>query len=62
MIILGFTLMNMYLAIVQGNFRNRHAGCHSIVDMAALVGGPIVKETVGVLFLVAYICKSGLIE
>ena len=46
-------------AIVQGNFRNRHAHCHSIADMAFVVGGPILKEIIGILFLLAYIICTG---
>ncbi|EXJ96134.1 hypothetical protein A1O1_01260 [Capronia coronata CBS 617.96] len=57
--ILGWTVLNAYLAIVQGNFRNRHAGCHSIADMAYLVGGPIVREIVGFLFIAAYVICAG---
>ncbi|KAF4493548.1 neutral amino acid permease, partial [Fusarium agapanthi] len=56
--VLGWQGLNTYCAIVQGNFRNRHAGCHSIADMANVVGGTWLKaaisEIVGVLFLVTY--------
>ncbi|ETS86636.1 hypothetical protein PFICI_00464 [Pestalotiopsis fici W106-1] len=62
-VVVALTLLNAYCAIVQGNFRNRHAGCHSIADMAHLVGGPVVKEIVGFLFLAAYVicAASGII-
>lgn len=46
-------------AIVQGNFRNSHAHCHSIADMAQVVGGPILKELCGGLFIIAYVLCSG---
>lgn len=46
-------------AIVQGNFRNRHAHCHSIADMAYVVGGPVLREVVGFLFIVAYVICAG---
>jgi hypothetical protein len=61
--VIGWTLLNTYCAIVQGNFRNRYPGCHSIADMAQVVGGPIVKELVGFLFTVSYIivAASGII-
>ncbi|CAI6066692.1 unnamed protein product [Clonostachys chloroleuca] len=52
--VLGWQFLNTYCAIVQGNFRNNHAGCHSIADMAQVVGGNWLKEVVGVLFLVTY--------
>ncbi|KAK0385197.1 hypothetical protein NLU13_7675 [Sarocladium strictum] len=38
--VLGWQALNTYAAIIQGNFRNTHAGCHSIADMAERVGGP----------------------
>lgn len=53
--VLGWGCLNTYTAIVQGDFRNRHRGCHSIADMAYEVGGPILKELVGGLFVIA--CK-----
>lgn len=28
--VLGWQFLNTYCAIIQGNFRNSHAGCHSI--------------------------------
>ncbi|KAF2729600.1 hypothetical protein EJ04DRAFT_502029 [Polyplosphaeria fusca] len=46
-------------AIVQGDFRNRHAHCHSIADMAHVVGGPVLKEICGLLFIVAYVLCAG---
>ncbi|KAJ5902793.1 hypothetical protein N7495_003321 [Penicillium taxi] len=61
--VIGWTLLNTYLAIVQGNFRNAYPECHSIADMAQIVGGPILKEVVGVLFIVSYVmcAASGII-
>ena len=52
--VLGWQALNTYCAIIQGNFRNAHAGCHSIADMANVVGGAWLKEVVGVLFLITY--------
>ena len=52
--VLGWQFLNTYCAIIQGNFRNSHAGCHSIADMAEVVGGLWLKEIVGVFFLVTY--------
>lgn len=46
-------LIDLDTAILQGNFRNRHAHCHSIADMAAVIGGNVLKEFVGGLFIVA---------
>ncbi|KAI0405541.1 transmembrane amino acid transporter [Xylaria palmicola] len=52
--VLGWQFLNTYCAIIQGNFRNAHAGCHSIADMAEVVGGKWLREVVGVLFLVTF--------
>lgn len=52
--VLGWQFLNTYCAIIQGNFRNAHAGCHSIADMAEVVGGIWLKEVVGVFFLVTW--------
>ncbi|KAK1980691.1 transmembrane amino acid transporter [Colletotrichum cereale] len=52
--VLGWQFLNTYCAIIQGNFRNTHAGCHSIADMANVVGGAWLKEIVGLFFLVTY--------
>lgn len=52
--VLGWQFLNTYCAIIQGNFRNSHAGCHSIADMAEIVGGAWLREVVSVLFLVTY--------
>jgi len=57
--VLGWGALNTYFAIVQGNFRNRHAHCHSIADMAHVVGGPITREICGFLFIVAYVLCAG---
>ncbi|KAM0324440.1 hypothetical protein ACHAQA_008222 [Verticillium albo-atrum] len=60
--VLGWQFLNTYCAIIQGNFRNSHAGCHSIADMAYVVGGVWLREIVGVLFLVTYaiVAASGI--
>ncbi|EFY95142.1 transmembrane amino acid transporter [Metarhizium robertsii ARSEF 23] len=47
--------LNTHCATIQGNFRNSHAGCHSIADMAKVIGGLWLKEVTGVFFLVTYI-------
>ena len=41
-------------AVVQGNFRNHHAGYYSIADMAYVVGGALLRELTGALFITAY--------
>ncbi|EMC96057.1 hypothetical protein BAUCODRAFT_71260 [Baudoinia panamericana UAMH 10762] len=57
--VIGWGALNTYTAILQGNFRNRHPNCHSIADMAAVIGGPILREIVGVLFVLAYVLCAG---
>lgn len=57
--VLAWQALNTYCAIVQGNFRNSHAGCHSIADMAEYVGGRWCREVVGVLFLVTFAIVGG---
>ncbi|KAH6684582.1 transmembrane amino acid transporter protein-domain-containing protein [Halenospora varia] len=57
--VVGWGALNTYGAIVQGSFRNRHAGCHTIADMANVVGGKWLKEICGFLFVIAYILCTG---
>ncbi|KAK8028351.1 hypothetical protein PG991_005407 [Apiospora marii] len=57
--LVAWQAVNTYCAIVQGNFRNRHPECHSIVDMAQTLGGFWLKELVGFIFLIAYILVTG---
>lgn len=59
MLIIGFGALNTYTATIQGDFRNRHRGCHSIADMAFEVGGVALREFVGGLFIIAYVLCSG---
>lgn len=58
-----WSVINTYCAIVLGNFRQRHPSCHSVADMAFVMGGPIAKEIVGALFLFAYVvcAASGIV-
>ncbi|KXS96035.1 hypothetical protein AC578_2276 [Pseudocercospora eumusae] len=57
--VVGWGVFNTYTAIIQGDFRNRHAGCHSIADMAEKVGGGVMREVCGGLFIIAYVLCSG---
>ena len=57
--VVGWGALNTYAAIVPGHFRNRHAQCHSIADMANVVGGPWLKELTGFLFIVQYVLCAG---
>lgn len=51
--VIGWGALNTYTAVIQGNFRNNHAHCHSIADMAEHVGGVVAREITGFLFIVA---------
>lgn len=55
--------INTYCAIILGNFRQNHVGCHSIADMAFVMGGIWLKEFVGLLFMLGYViaAASGLV-
>lgn len=53
--VLGWQFLNTWCALVQGQFKTNHPSCHSIADMGQLVGGRIVKEITGILFLVAFV-------
>ena len=61
--LVGWCLINAYGAIILGNFRNMYPQCHSVADMAQLIGGPILKEIVGFMFIVTYVitAASGII-
>ncbi|RFU28986.1 hypothetical protein B7463_g7359, partial [Scytalidium lignicola] len=57
--IIAWGLFNTYTFIILGEFRTTHPGCHSIVDMAGVVGGVVVKEMTGILFIFAYVLSAG---
>ncbi|THV89634.1 hypothetical protein D6D26_09696 [Aureobasidium pullulans] len=57
--VIGWQALNTYTAVLQGDFRNNHPRCHSIADMAGVVGGPIMKEVTGALFIIAYVILTG---
>jgi hypothetical protein len=47
----------------MGDFRNRHAGVHSVADMASIVGGKVLREVIGFLFIITWIivAASGIV-
>ncbi|PKY05992.1 transmembrane amino acid transporter [Aspergillus campestris IBT 28561] len=55
LVVLGWGIINTYAGVVQGNFRNRHPMCHSVADMAGVVGGPLLREVAGVCFIASWI-------
>lgn len=50
---------NSDTAYILGDFRSRHNQCHTVVDMAFLVGGLWFKEVVSFVYLVGYDKTSG---
>ncbi|OQD74182.1 hypothetical protein PENDEC_c012G01829 [Penicillium decumbens] len=58
LLVVFFCVLNTYCGYVLGNFRNSHAGCHSVADMAGIVGGPILKELCGGLFVLTWVICS----
>lgn len=52
-------VFNTYAFLILGEFREKHPGCHSIADMANVVGGVVAKEITGVLFIFAYVLCAG---
>ena len=57
--ILAWAALNTYCFILLGDFRERHPSCHSVADMAYIVGGVINKEIIGALFILAYVLCAG---
>ncbi|SPO06523.1 related to neutral amino acid permease [Cephalotrichum gorgonifer] len=53
--IIGWGALSTYVGVIQGNFRNRHPRCHSIADMADVVGGGVLRELTGALFVATWI-------
>ncbi|EME81882.1 uncharacterized protein MYCFIDRAFT_71783 [Pseudocercospora fijiensis CIRAD86] len=57
--VIAWSAFNTYVAIIFGDFRNRHARCHSVADMAEIVGGYWAKELVGAIFIICYVLCAG---
>ena len=58
--ILAWAALNTYCFILLGDFRERHPSCHSVADMAYIVGGIVNKEVMGMLFVLAYVLCAGM--
>ncbi|KAL2829306.1 transmembrane amino acid transporter protein-domain-containing protein [Aspergillus pseudoustus] len=59
-LVVAFGGLATYHAIVLGNFRNNHPRCHSMADMAGVVGGPILREFVGGMFVIFWVLGTGI--
>ncbi|KAF1816887.1 hypothetical protein P152DRAFT_386610 [Eremomyces bilateralis CBS 781.70] len=56
--ILGFVSLNSYSGFLLGRFRNSHPGCHSVADMAQLIGGKVFREIIGAIFLLSFVISA----
>ncbi|KAL9941637.1 hypothetical protein D7B24_003687 [Verticillium nonalfalfae] len=59
LVLLGFGALTTYYAYIMYVFRMRYAGIHNIADAAGMVGGPVLREVAGALFIVAWTLASG---
>lgn len=61
--VLGWQAVNTYSGVLMGDFRNRHAGVHSVADMASIVGGKLLREIIGFLFIITWVivAASGIV-
>lgn len=57
--IVAWGAFNTYAFVILGNFRKRRPHCHSIADMAGVVGGKAGKEVTGLLFIIGYVLVTG---
>ncbi|KAJ5234583.1 uncharacterized protein N7469_003751 [Penicillium citrinum] len=57
--IVAWGVFNTYAFVIMGNFRLRRPHCHSVADMAEVVGGVIGKEVTGLLFIIGYVLVTG---
>lgn len=61
--VLGWQAVNTYSGVLMGDFRNRHAGVHSVADMAYIVGGKFLREVISFLFIITWVivAASGIV-
>lgn len=57
--IVAWGVFNTYSFVILGNFRVRRPHCHSVADMAEVVGGVVAKEGTGFLFIIGYVLTTG---
>ncbi|KAH0334441.1 amino acid transporter, partial [Aureobasidium melanogenum] len=56
--LVGFTALNIYTALVLGDYRLKHTQCHMLADMMVNIWGRIGRELVGVQIIVAQVLIS----
>ncbi|WVQ85847.1 hypothetical protein IAT38_008015 [Cryptococcus sp. DSM 104549] len=52
-------VITTYYAYVSYQFRMKYSGVHNIADGAMIIGGPILREIVGGLFLLTWVLATG---
>ncbi|XDG04292.1 hypothetical protein ABKA04_003907 [Annulohypoxylon sp. FPYF3050] len=57
--VVGWSFMNTYTAVIQGDFKTRHPECHTLADMGYKIGGVWLKELIGALYLIAFVLCAG---
>ncbi|KAI1092573.1 amino acid transporter [Rostrohypoxylon terebratum] len=57
--VVGWSCMNTYTAVIQGDFKTRHPECHTLADMGYKIGGVWLKELIGALYLIAFVLCAG---
>ncbi|KAF5980442.1 amino acid transporter [Fusarium coicis] len=56
--IVGYTSLNVYTALVLGDFKHNHTECHTLADMMGLIWGRWGRELVGVQIIIAQVLIS----
>ncbi|KAH0040861.1 amino acid transporter, partial [Aureobasidium melanogenum] len=56
--LVGFTALNIYTALVLGDYRLKHTQCHMLADMMGNIWGRMGRELVGIQIIVAQILIS----
>lgn len=57
-ILLAFTVLNGYSTILTGSFQKQYPSCHSITDIARVIGGVVHQELTGALSIISYIITA----
>ncbi|RDW63758.1 hypothetical protein BP6252_11303 [Coleophoma cylindrospora] len=50
--VVGWAFLNTYNAVLFGDFKFRHPGIYDVTDVAYVIGGPILREVMGALFMI----------
>lgn len=50
--VVGWAALNTYNSILFGDFKVRHAGIYDVTDVAFKIGGPVLRDLMGGLFMI----------